>query len=804
MKKYYYALALAALTAPAALARTLSVDEAKANISAALGAGMKKAPALGGNLELAQVIAREGTPALYLFTGAERRGLVIASASSETAPVLGYSDCGEFDAASMPPSMRALLDDYSREIAQAEAGDVRTVFAAPAPERESIAPICKTQWNQNAPYNDLTPELSGQHSMTGCVATAMAQVMKVFEWPAEHGEGFVSYRWNAGGTQLSYNLANSTMDWAGMLDNYRGESTPAQRQAVASLMRDCGYATEMQYSLTSSGTTADKIPSALYYNFGYDKGVHTLQRAYYTLSDWENLIYDELKAGSPVVLTGVSNAQGGHCFICDGYSSDRYFHINWGWGGMSDGYFLLSALNPSQQGIGGSTGGFNNYVNACVGIRKPVEGSKMFTEIIADGDFATEKASYAASESVTFTSAAFYNPTMETENLYMGVKLTDAEGNATYLRGTRSMSLETYDMVSQYYVDGSSFPASGTYTVTAAWYNTDTEEWSDVHFQIDRQDSLKLTVADGELNFEAIPIDYDVRVENVKILTDLYTNTNFRVSAELVNMGDREFLGKVMAAVINAENEVVATTAAFNVDIEGGQTQTLDYVTRFTKAPAAGTYYFCYMTSEGEMLSEPFEVTMSAVSGSTSIALQDLRMTSGDGGSTPVVPSNNVSVAGSVYCVNGYYNNTLTAYVFPQRGGNSLATIGAQTFFVHAGDSEPFEMKGSFGNGVIGDTYMIGFFNSNVQVNGVVYFVLGDEDTGISLVESPEGVVLVVEGDMLVLHGAGNADIDIYSTAGAHVSGTQGNSADISALAPGTYVAVARTPDGPVMAKFVR
>lgn len=159
MKKFYYALALATLCGPMVHARMLSVEEAKANISSALGAGMKKAPALGGSLELAQVIAREGTPTLYLFTGADRRGLVVASASSETATVLGYADCGEFDLSSMPPSMQALLDDYSREIAQAEAGEVRTVFSAPAPEREAIEPLCKTQWNQNAPYNDLTPSL---------------------------------------------------------------------------------------------------------------------------------------------------------------------------------------------------------------------------------------------------------------------------------------------------------------------------------------------------------------------------------------------------------------------------------------------------------------------------------------------------------------------------------------------------------------------------------------------------------------------------------------------------------------------
>ena len=113
-------------------------------------------------------------------------------------------------------------------------------------------------------------------------------------------------------------------------------------------------------------------------------------------------------------------------------------------------------------------------------------------------------------------------------------------------------------------------------------------------------------------------------------------------------------------------------------------------------------------------------------------------------------------------------------------------------------------MKGSFGNGVVGETYMIGFFNSNVQVNGVLYFVLGDEDTGIEYVESPEGVSLSVEGDLLVLTGADSAAIDVYSVSGAHVLGGEGASVSLAALVPGTYVAVARTADGPVMVKFVK
>lgn len=804
MKRILCALALAGLIAPVAGARTLSADEAKANVAAALSDGLKKAPALKGQLTLQRTISHNGMPALYIFSGAGDRGFVVASASSETPAVLGYADT-EFDPASIPPAMQAMLDGYSAEIAQVEGGQVRTVYALPAPQRDAIAPLCKTQWNQNAPYNDLTPMLSGQHCMTGCVATAMAQVMKTFEWPAEHGEGFTSYTWTLGGETLSYNLAKSNLDWPSMLDNYRGESTAAQKEAVATLMRDCGYATSMQYSLTSSGTTANTIPTALYYNFGYDKGVHTLQRAFYTLSEWENIVYTELQNGRPVIFTGVSSSQGGHCFVCDGYSSDRYYHINWGWGGMSDGYFLLSAMTPQQQGIGGSTGGFNNAVNACVGIGKPVEGSVFYTSILADGNLTTSQTSYNTLQSVDFNAEAFYNPTMQTENVYLGVKLTDSEGKVSYLPSGRMVKLDTYEMVNKFNVSSSSFPASGTYTVTAAWRNADTDEWKDVDFTIDASGELKLTVADGTLTFESVPVEYDVHVDNVKILTDLYTNTNFRVSGEIVNSGDSEFLGEVMAAVIDGDDRLVGQTAPFNVDVEGGQTQSLDFVTKFASpVPAAGTYYFCFVTTQGEIISEPFEVTMSALSGATSIALQNLRFTSGDGASTPTVPSNDVSVAGSLYCSNGYFNNTLTSYIFPQRGGNSLATIGAETLFVHEGESADFAMKGSFGNGVVGDTYMVGFFNDRTQVQGVLYFVLGEESTGIEMVETPEGVSLYAEGDSLILSGAEASRIDVYGVDGSHVLSVFGTSAGLGSLVPGTYVAVARTAQGPVMAKFVR
>lgn len=804
MNKLLYTLAFAALACPAGLhARTLGVDEAKANATSFINSGRLKAPGAPQALKLAHIINdNDGDPALYLFTGNDGNGLIVASASSLTPAVLGYADSGKLDPASLPPSLDALLQGYSSEIAQAEAGEVMRVPAKSA-EREAIAPLCKTQWNQNAPYNDLVPELNGQRCMTGCVATAMAQVMKTFEWPAEHGEGFVSYKWSTANKQLTYDLSKSTLDWASMLNNYDNNATAEQNNAVATLMRDCGYATNMQYSLSASGTTAITIPPALYYNFGYDKGVRTLQRFYYTLSDWEEIVYNEIKNGRPVILTGVSNAQGGHCFVCDGYDSDRYFHINWGWGGMSDGYFLLSALNPETQGIGGSTGGFNNSINACIGIQKPVEESKLYTAILGDGNFGTIEASYATDSKVIFSADAFYNPGMEKFTTKMGVKVTAPEGEPAYLSAANTISPDSYGMVTRYAIAASQFPGEGSYTVTPVWYNQDTEQWEDVMFPIDKIHSLALTIADGKLNFTPIAVDANLAASNVKLLSDIYTNAYFHISADITNNGANEYLGELHIALLDNDNKTVAATAPVNVDIEAGETMPIDMISRFTTTPKDGDYSLCFVTSDGTAISEPVAVSLSSISGLTSILLENLHVTSGDNASIPVVPSDNVSVAGTLRCSSGYFDSTLTAYIFPQRGGGSLGTIGAETFFLHAGQTADFEMHGSFGNGVTGTIYMVGFFHGQDQVPGTLYFQLG-ESTGVTAVETPADIAMHTEGTLLTVTGTAQAVINVYSADGSHVLAAEGVQADLSALAPGAYIAVADTPRGPVMIKFMR
>ena len=805
MKKLYFAAAMA-LMASAAVASPLSPDQARANAAAFLSRGVVKAPGLQNTtLHLAKTVSHEGTAALYLFTGADNRGLVVASASSEAPAVLGYVDAGEFDPAAMPADMAWWLQGYAQEIAALEAGQVRQVAAQAAPERASITPIMKTLWNQNEPYNLLTPTLGGQHCMTGCVATAMAQVLKAHEWPEKNPAGFINYQWMYNNYEtLSLNLADVTLDWANMLDSYGKDDTEAQNLAVAELMRACGYATSMQYSLTASGTTADKIPLALYNNFSYDKNVHTLERKFFGLTEWEGIVYSQLEKGLPVIITGVSDTQGGHCFVADGYSADRYFHINWGWGGLSDGYFLLSALTPSQQGIGGSTSGFNTNVNICIGIQKPVEGSDYYYNMNCEGNFGTTKEEYPTRGNVFFTAEAFVNTSMVNLKGRLGVKLVAEDGTVTYVENPEEQDVPSYAGTQQYPVAATAFPTSGEYTVTPAFYCTQTGEWLDMPTAIDAIGALTLACSEDALVFTPVQIDVDLKATDIEFLTDMYGNRNFKVSVTLTNSGSAEFYGPVLGVLLNSSDAVKAQTPAFTVDIEPGESQELTYVTKWEKAPSAGTYNFVYTTAQGEIISEPVEVVITNISGTTSITAQNMHMVSGNGDTPPVVPSNDVRVAGEIACTSGYYTGTIGAYIFNLSGGTSLASLGKQEMFVKQGEAEPFEFKGSFGNGVEGTTYMISLFNGNNQLRDYVTFVLG-EPTSVKVVDADAELKMLITPEAITVLGAeGTPSIAVYGIDGTLQLNGTGATLSLATLPAGTYIAVLDAPNGTRTLKFVR
>lgn len=326
---------------------------------------------------LVDIISDEaGNPAIYHFTYSGDDGFMLLSADDGVAPLLGYSETNSFASGEIPGHISSWLSYYAGQIS-----DAMTLAVAPWEERRQnvraadkapIDPLIKSRWDQGSPYNNLCPVIDSRRCVTGCVATAMAQVMNYWEYPLS-GKGSVAYSPSTTDEDLFLDFSEITFDWANMLDIYGRSYSSTSAKAVATLMKACGYSVKMEYSPSASGARSGLIPNALKTYFGYDQGVTYKEYSNYKLNKdaWIDLVYDNLATIGPVIYSGQSSS-GGHCFVCDGYDGKGYFHINWGWGGMSDGYFLLDELTPGEIGTGGHYGGYNMEQEVTVGIMPPV------------------------------------------------------------------------------------------------------------------------------------------------------------------------------------------------------------------------------------------------------------------------------------------------------------------------------------------------------------------------------------------------------------------------------------------------
>ena len=328
--------------------------------------------------------AADAAPAFYVFNIGENQGFVIVSGDDRTNPILGYSDQGSFDETKMPANMKAWLDEYALQLTQLDEvkpADLKKVLAAPKAEnvvdtRNSIAPLISTKWDQATPYWNECPqfmisddEADGYElAYTGCVATSMSQLMNFYKYPEQTTQVIPAYSFTYSDGNYNYStvqmpeLEITTFDWAHMRDTYTGAEDEVYTSAVAHLMFYVGCALKSQYGTSATGAYTDDIPKA-FGIFGY--GSKLAYRNDYTQEVWDNMVYQELAAGRPMIYNGTAGSGGGHSFICDGYEYGNYFHINWGWGGMGNGYFQLAVMNPYASGIGGSSSaeGYNMKQN---------------------------------------------------------------------------------------------------------------------------------------------------------------------------------------------------------------------------------------------------------------------------------------------------------------------------------------------------------------------------------------------------------------------------------------------------------
>lgn len=322
----------------------------------------------------------------YVFPNANSKGFTIVSGDDRLPEIVGYSSQGSYDENNLPEGFVSFMKAYQNLYNKVNLGDAealknlaeikawRNKKNASAASSSAVAPLLgNIEWDQTSPYNNMCPRYDSVHvAATGCVATAMAQVMAYYKYPKQLKADIPGYvnRWNGIPMEVpTITREEGVYDWDNMLPKYNKEANATQQQkdAVAKLMYHCGAAVKMSYG-PESGAAVSSSKLAKY--FGYDADLMMdLSRSSFTLDKWMQIIDTELAAGRPVLYGGQAS-DGGHQFVCDGKDGEGLYHINWGWSGSQNGYFDLSLLNPEKGGTGSgnSTEGYNRLCSMTIGI----------------------------------------------------------------------------------------------------------------------------------------------------------------------------------------------------------------------------------------------------------------------------------------------------------------------------------------------------------------------------------------------------------------------------------------------------
>lgn len=383
-KNFLLLLSLMLLLSVSAIAGPRSYQQAKAiaqrqaamlgiEMDAEVTASAKAAP----RMSVSSAVSPSAT-CYYVFANGEDKGFTIVSGDDRMPEVVGYSAQGTYDPDHLPANYVGFMKAYQETVEALLKGDAQVSgglaevrqWRAERAGSAAVAPLLDgIKWDQREPYNNMCPLYEGTNrSVTGCVATAMAQVMMYYQYPKKLKSTIESYNTQTYGIQIPEISSGATYDWDNMLPDYsKSDYNSAQADAVAKLMYHCGAAVKMDYGPLSG---ANVTPAILATYFGYDADLmQDLTRTVFTLQQWMTLIDNELKAKRPILYSGQAS-DGGHEFVCDGSDGKGLYHINWGWGGYQDGYFDLTILQPQKGGAGSGSAvdGYNRNCSMIIGI----------------------------------------------------------------------------------------------------------------------------------------------------------------------------------------------------------------------------------------------------------------------------------------------------------------------------------------------------------------------------------------------------------------------------------------------------
>lgn len=499
--------------------------------------------------------------AFYVFEYPQSAGFIILGADDLAPEVLGYSETGSFDADNLPEGLAYWTQELNRQIALAvKAGVPLYSSTASKVQRATVAPLVSSKWGQgdeNSPYYNDCPKYKGEQLVTGCVATAMAQVMYYHKHP-KRGQGSNSYTTETHHISQSANF-NTAYDWNSMLDAYgytykdNGEQgydfnyyNTTQGAAVAKLMHHCGVSVNMDYDTASSGgsgASSSSVMPALYKYFNYDAGGRFCLRDCFTDAAWEDLVYNELANDRPLFYGG-STSTSGHAFVIDGYLNG-YYHINWGWDNLGNGYYAMTGtdpLHPTRQGTGGSivNEGFK-YKQACItGIRPAVNGSRLvpnfylFGESFDVTDTETNPVSHLDKDGwyVVFASEGIFGYSNDAMEVYFNAKFVNCETQAVFYAqpNEESFRLDTNYGILGLYFNTQGIP-DGQYNVYPVVRAEGATEWTDIAIPVGTQ-APQVIVG----NYTPTTVESDAELACSAITLDKANTQNRTVSVEVANV----------------------------------------------------------------------------------------------------------------------------------------------------------------------------------------------------------------------------------------------------------------------------
>ncbi len=843
LKKLSFIAAGMALTI-GAWATPLTPEQALSRLGTS---GMNKVASKASGAKLVYTEATEaGAPAAYIFNNKD--GYMVLSADDIAYPMLGYSDTGSIDSDNMSPEMKWWLGEYAKQIAAANAaGHVRKTLEASGTraDKKAIAPLVKTRWDQDAPYNLECPKSRMKNTYTGCVATAMAQVMNYWKYP-EVGQGSITYKANTLGKNLTMDFSTQKFDWSNMIDNYSTtEYTTEQANAVAYLMKACGYSVKMDYGLDSSGAFSFNIAPALVKYFNYDGNAREVLRLYYGPSEWEDMIYEQLSTVGPVIYGGQSALDGGHSFVLDGYDGNGYFHFNWGWSGMSDGYFVLSALNPDALGTGGGSGGYNYDQHAMFGVQpptgQPVE--KRPVQITQYGSLtATATAGSIRFALQDYGILAWLNNTAEPVVVALGAIFEPIEGEEALAAGTiyRGSNSQAFDFPSgsgiyQYNPNtGTRFTPevkltglkNGKYKVIFASQNQNnlSEGWLPVITPYGLSNYVILTKQGMTLSIENGPSAV-VNLVDVSVDSPVYYNCNIKLTVTVKNDSKLElqkgfnpilyngssawFIGESILLTVAPGETLVKTYSPSFYSLSGSGAITSDTKLYLTMSDAESNVVLDDIVwKEVTMMPNPGAPTLKQTEFSLKDAQKNIESILGQNMEVYTVMQKNAIGVNAMFEVEkGFYGYPMYALVMKDVEGRPGAIEEVARFstgeilFLEQGQTGNFSTTIDFENGAdelyyLRYYYLLGnYINAasgllpfRIDTSGVAE--IGEDATGIFITRIPG------RKSFAVFAGAGIESIEVYDINGMRQkSSVVANGSDAEIEIDGTGVKVVVVTD---------